>query len=175
LTCAKNDIWLRADSRCEPLQRGTADCPSPFLQHRREFLWQNARDVLDWLRRVSFAAVWFQRREFDMAFSKEVVDAVTAAAQAEGLEPAALLAVVEVESNGQAFTTIDGRPMPLILYEYHVFYRWDGLNAAERKEAVNRKLAAPRWGDLPYMKSPVSYTHLTLPTNREVYILVVAV
>lgn len=88
-----------------------------------------------------------------MPFSQEVIQAVTALAQAESVEPAALLTVVEVESGGKAFTTIDGAAMPLILYEYHVFYRYPGLNDAQRKEAVNRKLAARRWGDLPYMKS----------------------
>ncbi|MFK7838387.1 MAG: N-acetylmuramidase domain-containing protein [Sulfitobacter sp.] len=88
-----------------------------------------------------------------MAFSKEVFDAIEALAQTEGLEANALKAVVEVESGGRAFATIDGKPMPLILYEYHVFYRWPGLSDAERKEAVQRKLAAKKWGDLPYVKS----------------------
>ncbi len=85
-----------------------------------------------------------------MAFSKEVLKQITQIAKARGIEPAALAAVVEVESGGRAFTTIDGRQLPLILYEFHVFYRWPGLGDTQRKEAVRRKLAAPRWGDLPY-------------------------
>ena len=85
-----------------------------------------------------------------MAFSQEVIDAVVAVAEARGIEPAALCAVVEVESGGRAFTRIDGRDMPLILYEYHVFHRWTGLTDAQRAEAVRRNLAAPRWNMLPY-------------------------
>jgi hypothetical protein len=85
-----------------------------------------------------------------MAFDQEVLKEITAIAKEQGIEPAALAAVVEVESSGRAFTTIDGQPLPLILYEFHVFYRWPGLAPAQRKQAVAQKLAAPRWGDLPY-------------------------
>ncbi len=88
-----------------------------------------------------------------MAFSKDVTDAVNKVAGAQGLEAAALLTVVEVESGGRAFAKVDGRPMPLILYEYHVFYRYPELSQSERSEAVSRKLAARKWGDLPYAKS----------------------
>ncbi len=88
-----------------------------------------------------------------MARLSEVMDKVEAVARAEGIEPAALKTVVEVESGGNAFATVDGKDMPLILYEYHVFYRYPGLTAAERAEAVRRKLAAPKWGDLPYARS----------------------
>lgn len=88
-----------------------------------------------------------------MAFSSEVLDAIAAVAEAEGLEANALKAVVEVESGGKAFTTIDNKPMPLILYEFHIFYRYPGLTDAQRTEAVNRNLAAKNWGALPY---PVS-------------------
>ncbi len=88
-----------------------------------------------------------------MAFSAEVLAEIEAVAVAEGIEPAALKAVVEVESGGNAFTRIDGRDLPLILYEYHVFYRYPGLTSAQRAEAVRRRLAAPKWGDLPYAKT----------------------
>ncbi len=88
-----------------------------------------------------------------MAFSKDVLNAIEDIAKTEGIEPAALKAVVEVESGGRAFTKIDGQDMPLILYEYHVFYRYDDLTEAQRREAVNRRLAAKGWGDLPYAKS----------------------
>ncbi len=88
-----------------------------------------------------------------MAFSQAVLDEIERVALAENIEPAALKAVVEVESGGRAFTKINGQDMPLILYEYHVFYRYPGLTDPQRREAVRRKLAAPRWGDLPYAKS----------------------
>jgi hypothetical protein len=69
--------------------------------------------------------------------------------------------VVEVESGRKAFTRIDGRELPLILYEYHVFCRYPGLTGAQRAEAVRRKLAAPNWGDLPYAKTqPARYNQL---------------
>ena len=88
-----------------------------------------------------------------MPFSEQVKSEIRKIATEQGIEDNALLTVVDVESGGTAFTTIDGQPMPLILYEYHVFYRWPGLTEAERREAVNRKLAAKRWGMLPYMKT----------------------
>lgn len=88
-----------------------------------------------------------------MTSLNDVMDKMAAVAQANGIEPAALQTVVEVESGGKAFTTIDGKDMPLILYEYHVFYRYPGLSASERAEAVRRRLAARRWGDLPYAGS----------------------
>ncbi|GAB5446920.1 N-acetylmuramidase domain-containing protein [Gymnodinialimonas sp.] len=88
-----------------------------------------------------------------MAFSQEVLDGIEAVAQANGIEADALKAVVEVESAGKAFTTIDGKPMPLILYEYHIFYRYPGLTDKERTEAVNRNLAAKKWGAIPYAVS----------------------
>jgi hypothetical protein len=67
------------------------------------------------------------------------------------LDPAMLLAIVEVESGGRAFTEIGGRLMPLILFEYHVFHRQ--LRPGARKQAVGAGLASPRWGQLPYPRS----------------------
>lgn len=88
-----------------------------------------------------------------MAFSAESISAIKTVAAAEQIDPAALLAVVEVESAGTPFATVDGRQVPLILYEYHVFYRYPGLTAAQRTQAVNQKLAARAWRDLPYARS----------------------
>ncbi|MFQ1702483.1 N-acetylmuramidase domain-containing protein [Loktanella agnita] len=97
-----------------------------------------------------------------MAFSPAVLDEIERVALDQQIEPAALKAVVEVESAGRAFTKIDGRDMPLILYEYHVFYRYSDLTDPQRREAVRRKLASPRWGDLPYAKSQAArYNQLT--------------
>lgn len=79
-----------------------------------------------------------------MAFDQDVIDEITAIAEAKGIEVAALLAVAEVESSGSAFTEIGGKKMPLILYEYHVFYRWN-----VRRQSMNRRLMRPvcgAWG-----------------------------
>lgn len=67
------------------------------------------------------------------------------------LDAAALLAIVEVESGGQALVEIGGRPMPLILFEYHVFYRQ--LRPAARAAAMGAGLATPRWGQRPYPRT----------------------
>lgn len=83
-----------------------------------------------------------------MAFDSQVIAELRALAAAEGLDPAALLAVAEVESGGRAFTLVEGRRLPVILYEYHVF--WRNLSPARRPEAVRLGLARPRWKDLPY-------------------------
>ena len=85
-----------------------------------------------------------------MAFSEAVLREIETIADAEQIEPAALKAVVEVESGGRATSKVDGVDKPLILYEAHVFYRYPDLTDAERSEAVSRNLAARRWGDIPY-------------------------
>lgn len=83
-----------------------------------------------------------------MAFDPAVSKAIEKKAGELGWPPKAFMAVVQVESGGKAFATVDGKPMPLILFEPHVFYRC--LPQSKRKEAQDRNLAAPRWGDLPY-------------------------
>lgn len=91
-----------------------------------------------------------------MAFSSSVLTDIERIASEQQIDPAALKAVVEVESGGTAFTRIDGRDMPLILYEYHVFYRYPGLTDAQRTEAVRRKLASRHGGQLPYAVTQAS-------------------
>ena len=86
-----------------------------------------------------------------MAFDDDVIREIRGVANEKGIEPEALIAVTEVESGGKAFTIVDGKKLPLILYEYHVFYRQ--LPVAKRSEAVRRNLARRGWGDLPYKKS----------------------
>jgi hypothetical protein len=81
-------------------------------------------------------------------FPAYVENEIRLVAEAGGLDPAALLAIVEVESGGQALVEIGGRPMPLIMYEFHVFHRQ--LRPAARAAAVSAGLAAPRWGQIPY-------------------------
>lgn len=84
-------------------------------------------------------------------FSDFVEQEVRAVAEARSMEAAALLAVAEVESGGQALVEIGGRPMPLILYEFHVFHRQ--LRPAARAAAIRAGLASPRWGQIPYPRS----------------------
>lgn len=84
-------------------------------------------------------------------FSDFVELEIRTVADAIGIDAAALLAVAEVESGGQALVEIGGRPMPLILYEYHVFHR--RLRPTARAQAVAAGLAAPRWGQIPYPRS----------------------
>lgn len=86
-----------------------------------------------------------------MAFNADINREIRSVAEHHRIDPAALLAIAEVESGGRAFTRIGGRDMPLILFEYHVFYR--ALPAEKRAEAVRRNLARRRWGELPYRKT----------------------
>ena len=67
-------------------------------------------------------------------FSNEVIPEITDAANRLGIEPAALLAVAEVESSGIAFAMIDGRREPLIRFEGHYFDR----RLSPEKQAVAR-------------------------------------
>lgn len=76
--------------------------------------------------------------------SQDIIDAVVAAAKGASIPPAALLAVVEVESGGTALE-IDGRT-PRLLFERHVFYR--ELKAGWKKKlaaAVKAGLAIAEW------------------------------
>lgn len=100
-----------------------------------------------------------------MALSREVRDEIRKAAEAANLPPDALEAVVEVESGGRAFEIVDGEQRPLILWEYHVFHRC--LPPALRKTAMDRGLAAPRWGDIPYKKTQ-SARYAQLARGRQI-------
>lgn len=77
-------------------------------------------------------------------FSKTTVDEIRRIAGEAGIEPAALLAVAEVESGGRAFATVDGRREPLIRFEGHWFDRL--LDDACRKRARAEGLASPTPG-----------------------------
>lgn len=60
------------------------------------------------------------------------------------VEPAALAAVVEVESGGRVQALVEGRPEPLIRFEGHYF---DRRLSGERRERARREgLAAPQAG-----------------------------
>lgn len=77
--------------------------------------------------------------------------AADAAAQAAGIPTSHLLAVIDVESDGEVFTSIGGKQMPLILFEPAVFYRY--LSGAARDKAVAQKLASPVWNPRLYAKT----------------------
>ena len=77
-------------------------------------------------------------------FSRDTISEITRTAEALGIEPAALLAVAEVESGGRAFTLIAGRREPLIRFEGHYLDR--RLRGAARARARAERLAHPRPG-----------------------------
>lgn len=58
--------------------------------------------------------------------------------------PAALLAVVEVESNGHVFAAVNGRREPLIRFEGHYFHRRIGDEALERAERAGLAHPTPQ-------------------------------
>lgn len=62
------------------------------------------------------------------------------------IEPAALMAIVEVESGGRFFAKVDGRKEPLIRFEGHYFDRL--LPASSRERAVKLGLASPKAGKI---------------------------
>lgn len=84
-------------------------------------------------------------------FSAFVENEIRSVSAQRDLDPALVLAVADVESGGRALTEIGGRPMPCILYEYHVFHR--RLSPGLRGLAVECGLAARRWGALPYPRA----------------------
>ena len=86
-------------------------------------------------------------------FSADLTRAVAREARAMRVEPAALMAVVQVESAGHVTARVDGRDEPLIRFEGHYFHRL--LSGAKRREAVRRKLASPSAGAI---RNPSSQT-----------------
>ncbi|MBD0416492.1 N-acetylmuramidase domain-containing protein [Oryzicola mucosus] len=70
--------------------------------------------------------------------------AVAAIAARLNVDPAALLAVAEVESAGRAFAIIDGRREPLIRFEGHYFDR--RLSGEDREKARAQGLSSPKVG-----------------------------
>lgn len=77
-------------------------------------------------------------------FSREVIAEITAVAADMDLEPAALLAIAEVESAGKPFAVIGGRNEPLIRFEGHYFDR--RLSPDNRKAARAAGLSSPTAG-----------------------------
>lgn len=97
-----------------------------------------------------------------MALKGKIVDIVMEAADRFALPRAALLAVVEVESNGVALE-MDGRT-PRLLFERHVFHRELKARAPHKlKIAVEMGLAIPKWSrDTQYKDQGASADRLAL-------------
>ncbi len=84
-------------------------------------------------------------------FSNRIRSEIETIAERIGLEPAALLAIAEVESAGKAFANVGGRREPLIRFEGHYFDR--RLPADKRTAARAAGLADPKAGAV---KNPAS-------------------
>src|SRR5579885_879088 len=77
-------------------------------------------------------------------FNDNVAHAIVAAAQKHGIDPAALLAIVEVETGGKTFEQ-DGRT-PQLLYERHIARRESKKKSDDVHAAFRRAgLAIPHW------------------------------
>lgn len=77
-------------------------------------------------------------------FTAETKTEIEKAAIEAGIEPAALLAIAEVEAGGRAFAVIGGKKEPLIRFEGHYFDRL--LDDAKRAAARKKGLASPKAG-----------------------------
>jgi hypothetical protein len=86
-------------------------------------------------------------------FTKSAQRAISKTAKSIGVEPAALLAVAEVESAGVPFWNVNGKERPAIRFEGHYFYK--KLKGAKLKQAVAAGLASPKAGAVA---NPKSYT-----------------
>ena len=84
-------------------------------------------------------------------------------AQEFGIEPAALLAVAEIESGGSVFAVIDGRQEPLIRFEGHYFDR--RLSGEAQARARAEGLASPNAGEVANPASQAARWRL-LATRR---------
>jgi hypothetical protein len=77
-------------------------------------------------------------------FDPEDMQLIASRAAELDIEPAALLAVAEVESGGRAFAVVDNRKEPLIRFEGHYFDQ--RLRGALRSRARDAGLASPTAG-----------------------------
>lgn len=84
-------------------------------------------------------------------FTKDVVQRIKFIAEQNRWDPRALLALVDVESDGKALWDVEDRddPLPPIRFEYHYFH--DRLNGDDLQEAKEQGLAYPEpgMGDVP--------------------------
>lgn len=86
-------------------------------------------------------------------FSKDTIRKIEAMAKDLDVEPAALLAVAEVESAGVTSWKVDGQNLPAIRFEGHYFYKL--LKGKQRDAAVAAGLANPKAGAI---RNPSSYS-----------------
>lgn len=105
-----------------------------------------------------------------MAFTADIIRQIAGPAKKHGIELAALLAVVEVESNGQPYEQ-DG-VTPRFLYERHVMYRelkrLRGVSKAA--SAIRAGLALPRWDrDTQYKDQRNSGQRLALMAKAKAF------
>lgn len=77
-------------------------------------------------------------------FDQQLIKLISQIANDHEIAPAALLAIVEVESGGKLGAMVNGKKEPLIRFEGHYFYRL--LPAQKRNLAVTRGLASSRAG-----------------------------
>jgi len=87
-------------------------------------------------------------------FDTATIRAVGEIAARIRVDPAALLAVAEVESAGKVFALVNGRNEPLIRFEGHYFDR--RLSGVNRERARASGLASPRAGGIPNPASQAS-------------------
>lgn len=86
-------------------------------------------------------------------FNAATIKQIQKIAKRLDVEPAALLAVAEVESAGVAVWNVKGKSLPAIRFEGHYFYRL--LKGKQRAAAVAAGLANPKAGRV---KNPSSYS-----------------
>lgn len=105
-----------------------------------------------------------------MAFTAAVVREIVSVAKASKIEPAALLAVVEVESSGQPFEA-DG-VTPRFLYERHVMYRElkKRRGQAKAEAAIRAGLARTSWNrSVQYFDQKTSDKRLKLMAKAKAF------
>jgi hypothetical protein len=100
-----------------------------------------------------------------MAFDQTTVDAIASEARRQGINPAAALAIAEVESGGVAFATVNGKKEPLIRFEGHYFDK--RLTKAQQTKARAAGLSDPRAGAV---KNPVKQADRWKVLNRAIEI-----
>lgn len=80
-------------------------------------------------------------------FTNQTIDTIVARAEQAAVSPAALLALVEIESGGTVMARIGGQERPLIRFEGHYFDR--RLSGEKRAQARAAKLSSPIAGAIP--------------------------
>lgn len=84
-------------------------------------------------------------------FDPNTIQMISLVADSHGIHPAALAAIVEVESGGITYAKVDGRSVPLIRIEGHYFDRL--VPAKKQQQARSAGLASPKVGAIKNPKS----------------------